>query len=270
MPSIATIERRVSVRTYRPEVPGKDVLGEFSSRLSAITDPFGVPVIFRLLDAEASHVSSPVIVGATTYLAAKAPRCSGMEEAFGYAFEQAVLDATDMGLSTVWLVATIDRPAFERAIDLGPDEAMPAVSPLGYAADKRSLRESVMRRSMKSDERLPFECLFFSGDFGHPLSESEAGTWKTPLEMVRKAPSATNKQPWRAVVKDGDVHFFEQKTRGYEKDGVDIQKVDLGIALCHFEVAATEVGCAGHIVREDAGLATPEDCEYIATWKREG
>jgi hypothetical protein len=193
-----------------------------------------------------------------------------MEEAFGYAFEQAVLDATDMGLSTVWLAATIDRPAFERAIDLGPDEAMPAVSPLGYAADKRSLRESVMRRSMKSDERLPFECLFFSGDFGHPLSESEAGTWKTPLEMVRKAPSATNKKPWRAVVKDGDVHFFEQKTRGYEKDGVDIQKVDLGIALCHFEVAATEVGCAGHIVREDAGLATPEDCEYIATWKREG
>lgn len=149
-----------------------------------------------------------------------------MEEAFGYAFERAVLEATDMGLSTVWLAATIDRPAFERAID----EAVPAVSPLGNAAEKRSLRESAMRRGMKSDERLPFGSLFFAGDFDHPLSESDAGICKTSLQMVRKAPSATNKQPWRAVVQDGCVHFFEQKTRGYAKDGVDIQKVDLGIA----------------------------------------
>lgn len=270
MPSIATIERRVSVRTYRPEAPSKDVLDEFSSRLAAITNPFAVPVTFRMLDKEADHLSSPVIVGDTIYLAAKAPRRPGMEEAFGYAFEQAMLEATDMGLSTVWLAATIDRPAFERAIDLGPDEAMPAVSPLGYAADKRSLRENVMRRSMKSDERLPFESLFFAGSFGHPLSEDEAGIWKMPLEMARKAPSATNKQPWRAVIQDGAVHFFEQKTRGYAKDGVDIQKVDLGIALCHFEIAATETDLPGRIVQEDPGMTVPEGCEYIATWKQEG
>lgn len=74
MPSIATIEKRISVRTYRPETPGKDVLDEFISHLSAIDSPFEVPVTFRLLDAKESHVSSSVIVGATTYLAAKAPR----------------------------------------------------------------------------------------------------------------------------------------------------------------------------------------------------
>lgn len=267
MPSIATIERRISVRTYRPEAPSKDALDGLMERIFAIDSPFEVPVTYRLLDAEADHVSSPVIVGATTYLAAKAPRRPGMEEAFGYSFERAVLEATDMGLSTVWLAATIDRPAFERAIDLAPGEAMPAVSPLGYAADKRSLRDTMMRRSLKSDERLPFESLFFSGDFGRPLPEGEAGVWKAPLEMVRKAPSATNKQPWRVVVRDGDVHFFEQKTRGYAKDGVDIQKVDLGIALCHFEIAAEETGCVGRFVREDAGILAPEDCEYIATWK---
>lgn len=270
MPSIATIEKRVSVRTYRPEIPSKEVLDEFSSRLSVIKSPFAVPVTFKLLDTETSHVSSPVIIGATTYLAAKAPKRPGMEEAFGYAFEQAVLEATDLGLSTVWLAATIDRPAFEHAIDLGPDEAMPAVSPLGYAADKSSLRETVMRRSMKSDERVPFGSLFFANDFDHALSESEAGIWKTPLEMVRKAPSATNKQPWRAVVQDGGVHFFEQKTRGYAKDGVDIQKVDLGIAICHFEIAAQETGCTGRIVQEDPEIFAPEGCDYIATWKRQG
>lgn len=86
------------------------------------------------------------------------------------------------------------------------------------------------RRGVKSDERLPFGSLFFAGDFDHPLSEGDADIWKTPLQMVRRASSATNKQPWRAVAQDGCVHFFERKTRGYAKDGADIQKVDLGTA----------------------------------------
>jgi len=82
---------------------------------------------------------------------------------------------------------------------LKEDEVMPAVTPIGYAADKRSIRESMMRKGMKSDSRLPFEELFFHGSFQNPLNESDAGIWQLPLEMVRLAPSATNKQPWRVV-----------------------------------------------------------------------
>lgn len=39
----------------------------------------------------------------------------------------------------MWLAATIDRRAFERALGVGADEVMPAVSPIGYAAERRSV-----------------------------------------------------------------------------------------------------------------------------------
>lgn len=59
---------------------------------------------------------------------------------------------------------------------------------------------------------------FFEDDFDHPLDRSDAGAWEKPLEMVRWAPSATNKQPWRVIVEGGRAHFFEKKTKGYERD----------------------------------------------------
>lgn len=81
---------------------------------------------------------------------------------------------------------------------------------------------------------------------------------KTPLEMMRKAPSATNKQPWRAVVEDGCVHFFEQKTCGYAKDGVDIQKADLGIA-------GENAGFRSHAVRSSRPLLISRSRPRVAS-----
>ena len=41
-----------------------------------------------------------------------------------------------------------------------------------------------MRKKMKSDERVPFDELFFVGDFGHPLAEANAGALAAPLRMA--------------------------------------------------------------------------------------
>ena len=208
-----------------------------------------------------------MILGADTYVAGKYQKQKNAELSFGYAFEKFILYAASLGLGTVWLAATIDRKAFEKAIQLKEDEVMPAVTPLGYAAEKRSIRESMMRRGMKSDSRVPFGDLFFRDNFQNPLNESDAGIWQLPLEMVRLAPSATNKQPWRAVAEKDRVHFYEKKTLGYDKEATgDIQKVDLGIALCHFEIGAEEQGIKGHFIQEDPDIRTPEDTEYIATY----
>ena len=230
-----------------------------------------MPVAFSVLNARETGVSSPVILGADTYVAGKYKKQRNAELSFGYAFEKFILFATSLGLGTVWLAATIDRKAFEKAIQLKEDEVMPAVTPLGYAAEKRSIRESMMRRGMKSDSRVPFGELFFRDNFQNPLNESDAGIWQLPLEMVRLAPSATNKQPWRAVAEKNRVHFYEKKTPGYDREAtVDIQKVDLGIALCHFEIAAEESGLKGKFIQSDPGIMAAEDTEYIATYILEG
>lgn len=156
-------------------------------------------------------------------------------------------------------------------MELKADEVMPAVSPIGYAAKKRSVRENLMRKGLKSDDRAVFEKLFFNGNFQNPLKESEADYWLIPLQMLRLSPSATNKQPWRVVVEEKRVHFYEEKTKGYAQERTgDIQKVDLGIAICHFEVAAKEQGLKGNIIQNDPGLTVPKNTEYIATYELEG
>jgi len=164
----------------------------------------------------------------------------------------------------------MNRAAFEAAIALEDGEVMPCVSPLGYPAMKLSLRESLMRKGIKADSRLDFKALFFDGSFDHPLTQQKAGAFAQPLEMVRWAPSAVNKQPWRVVLDGKSGHFYERKSKGYvDVTGWDIQKIDLGIALCHFVCGLEEQGVKWCLVVADPSLAIPESTEYIATIEME-
>lgn len=47
---------------------------------------------------------------------------------------------------------------------------------------------------------------------------------------------------------------------------IDIQKVDMGIALCHFEIAATEAGLKGQIIQKDPEIHHDPDTDYILTY----
>lgn len=266
-----TIRERQSVRTFDKTPVNKHVLEEINHYIQHIENPFQVPVHLELLNKEEHNLSSPVLVNEEWYVAGKIPKVTHAEEAFGYSFEDFILKASDLNLGTVWLAATIKRPAFEKAIALKENEAMPAVSPIGYAATQRSMREKAMRKGMSSDKRRPFEDLFFEGSFQTPLSEEKAGAWKLPLEMVRLAPSATNKQPWRVVVDvDGHkAHFYEFKSKGYANKDGDIQKVDLGIAMRHFDLACLEQGQKGHWQIQDPHISHEDNIEYIATWVNE-
>lgn len=264
-----TIENRKSVRTFNEEPVPAEMMAQVRDFLQHDENPFGVAIEYFILDAKKDRVSSPVIVGADTYVAGKCRRQKNAEIAFGYSFEKFILFATSLGLGTVWLAGTIDRKAFERAIDLKEDEMMPAVSPLGFAAKKRSLRDSMMRKGLKSDSRMPFAELFFRDSFQQPLEEKDAGIWKTALDMVRLAPSATNKQPWRVIVTKDGIHLYEKKTKGYANQSGDIQKVDLGIAMYHFEISADQSGLKGRWIQEDPGIQAAQDTEYIATFVRE-
>ena len=125
----------------------------------------------------------------------------------GYSFEMLMLYAQSLGLGTVWVGGTMDRAAFERAMDLAENQRMPCMSPIGYPAQKMSVKESLMRKGVRADSRVPFASLFYDGGFDKPLTPEQAGALAQPLELVRWAPSAVNKQPWRAVAVENAVHF---------------------------------------------------------------
>ena len=266
MTTMELIRTRRSVRTF----DGAPLRQEDADRILAFSreaeNPYGLPIEWRLLSAKGHGLTSPVIAGTDAWIAGKLKNAPHAEEAFGYEFETIVLFAWSLGVGTTWIAGTVNRPEFEKAMDLAGDEVMPCVSPLGYPAKKMSLKETMMRKGVKADSRLPFEALFFDGGFDVPLMPEKAGTVADLLEMVRWSPSAVNKQPWRVVVSGDNIHFYERKTKGFAgKDGWDLQKIDVGIAMSHLAAGLAERGAKAVFTFDDPGLPVPPATEYIAS-----
>ena len=260
------VRGRRSVRAFdgKPLTPAE--LEDILRYARAVKTPYDLPSEWRVLSAGEHGLSSPVITGTDTWIAGKLRRADHAEEAFGFAFERVVLYAWSRGIGTTWIAGTMDRPAFERAMALEAGEVMPCVSPLGRPAAKRSLRETLMRKGIRADSRLAFSELFFDGGFDRPLTGASAGSLSEPLEMVRWAPSAVNKQPWRIILAGDAAHFYEKRSRGYvSADGWDLQKIDIGIAMCHFAGGLEAQNRSYTFSVEDPGLSHPEDTFYIAT-----
>lgn len=262
----ALVRSRRSVRTFDERAITQQDLDKLCAFMEKIDNPYGLPVEFRLLDAKKQNLSCPVVVGTDLYVGAKMKKTPHLNEAIGYSFEALILCAQSLGIGTVWVGGTMDRAAFERAIGLAEDEVMPCVSPLGYPAKKMSLRETMMRKGIKADDRMAFGELFFNGSFAAPLTQQSAGSLFQPLEMVRLGPSAVNKQPWRVVVSENAAHFYLKRSRGFGGGVLDMQKIDVGIALCHFDLAAKEAGLDPRFVQADPGIAAKDGEEYIASY----
>lgn len=260
------IRQRRSVRTY----DGRKLSQKDKNSLCAFAEnaknPFGIPVKFKLMTADENGLTCPVVTGTDLYIGGKIKCTPNASTAFGYSFEMLVLYAQSLGIGTVWLGGTMNRSAFEQAMELEADEMMPCASALGYPAKKLSLRESMMRKAIKADERLPFEELFFDGNFDTPLTRDKAGIFAEPLEMVRLSPSAVNKQPWRAAVSGNTVHFYlKRKKAPLNESGLDMQKVDMGIALCHFVLTAEKNNLNAALVQADPQIISSPELEYIAS-----
>jgi len=274
---IELIRRRTSCRTY----DGEPIGAENRTRLQTFLDresgaPFGTRVRLTLIAATEDDQTTVrrlgsygFIKGATSYIAGAFldSGSAGALEDFGYAVERAVLYATSLGLGTVWLGGTFTRSRFERTLGLRSGESLPAVIALGNIAGSARALDAVIRRGAQADKRLPWERLFETA-----LSRESAGAYETPLDMVRIGPSASNKQPWR-IVRVGEFwHIYMQRTRGYRPRNAllgvaDMQRIDMGIALCHFELSAVQLGLAGHWVFEDPGVLMPGPLtSYVATW----
>ena len=261
-----TMLTRKSVRTYDGRPIGPETLEAIRAFAAGAENPFGVPVTFVFLDAKEKGLSSPVLTGEPMYVAGKVPKVPYADVAFGFSLEALLLFAWSMGVGSVWIGGTMKREQFEAAAGLRAGERMPCVSPLGYPAARKSLRETVMRKGVGADSRLSGEKLFFDGDFKKPLTGKALEPWNELLELVRWAPSAVNKQPWRVVLQGGRFHFYLKHDKGYTSDAVgDMQKIDLGIALCHFVLGAELQGRKGKVDIADPGIEAPAGVEYIAT-----
>ncbi len=259
-----TIMGRKSVRTFDSTPLSQKHIKDLEEYIKDIRNPFDIPVEFVLLDAKKHGLTSPVLTGENLYVAGKVAKKPYADVAFGYSFEKLVLYAWRLGIGTVLIGGTMKRDAFETAASLKDGEMMPCISPLGYPAKKRSIKETMMRKGINADSRILGDKLFFKESWGKPLTPDDEIA--QVLEMVRWAPSAVNKQPWRIISADGVYHFYEKKDKGFINEATgDIQKVDVGIALCHFVMSIEEKGKKAVVKVSDPKIDIPIDFEYIAS-----
>ncbi len=287
-PITEIIAQRRSCRTYQTQPIATDQQIKMKAFLAANqVGPLGnalqtgVKARFELIAAVPEDRSA--LRGLGTYgtikgvnafiLGAIVPGEKDMED-YGYLMEKAILYATAIELETCWIGGFFTRSSFARRMRLGKKERMPAVAAIGYSAGS-SVVDGVMRNKANSNNRFPWEMIFFVERFGQAMLPENAGQYAAPLEMVRLAPSASNKQPWRILRQGASWHFYLQRTPGYGRglvvrrflEGNDLQRVDMGIAMCHWELTAREAGLPGAWQVKDPGIPLPGQLiEYCFSW----
>ena len=257
-PVTELVQARYSCRSYQPVPLPDDAHNALVAFVRGLTArPFGTPL--RLELAAATRSGSDELRGLGTYGIIRRPAgfvigvvkhgARDLEDV-GYALEQTVLKATDLGLGSCWLGGTFQRSNFAAQANLREGETLASVIAIGVIAHRLTWVDRALRGGAGSTSRRPWEQLFFDGQFGVPLTLAAAGGYAQALEMARQAPSASNKQPWRVVRCGTAWHLYLQRTPGYRERNAliglpDLQRVDMGIFMCHLELTARQLGLPG-------------------------
>lgn len=274
---MALVRERSSWRSFSGEGIDPSLRGEFQERMDSIgSGPFGNLSRFHLIEATPEDPEALKGLGTYGFVrgmpaflvgVADSSRALYLED-FGYMFELALLHATDLGLASCWLGGSFQRARFAEAIELSGKDVIPAISPLGYRAKSRRVVDNLIRSVAGSKKRKEFDELF-SG-----LDTDSRKRWEAPLEAVRLAPSASNKQPWRVhhSPETRALEFSMVRSPGYREQGekkglCDLQRIDMGIGMAHFELQARHENLSGKWVREAKGDGENREGEYLVSWK---
>lgn len=156
----------------------------------------------------------------------------------GYVLEQVVLEATRLELGTCWITGSYDAEQAGDAVGLAPGEVAAAVCALGYPAQSSlgRIHTRVVRRLAGGHQRKPLTKIVFAGRWGESWSPGEAdSTLVSILEHARLAPSASNRQPWRFIVRQDSVALALVRPK----------PIDAGIVMTHFALASAAQGRGG-------------------------
>ncbi len=284
VPITEIIIRRFSCRSYinKPIAKEKRILIE-----KFISDnkmgPFNTSPRFKLIAAD--EQDNKALKGLGTYgfvrgasgfiIGCVDKNFSYNLENYGYVMEKIILFATQIGLGTCWLGGSFNKSTFSQKISAKQNEFVPAVVSLGHIASKKRVVDKIIRWSANATKRRHWNQLYFQEKFHEALSQEGAGSFSVPLDMVRLAPSASNRQPWRIIKQKNSrcFHFFLQRTKNYYENNnkmfkmADLQRVDMGIAMCHFDLTCNEMGIKGKwVIKEPEIKHLPELTNYLITW----
>lgn len=268
------IKERTSIRTYNKNDIDEEKIVKIKDFIKNLKGPFYEKVRFRIINSQEPSKGEKIgtygiIKGANIFIAVAYENGEMALEEVGYEMEKLILYITSLGLGTCWIGGTFNKSEFSKAMDLKSNEILPIVTPIGKSEEKKRFIERAMKLFAKSKKRKEWCELFFLRDFSVPLTPViNLGYFKEVLENVRLAPSALNKQPWRIVKDSNKFHFYINSSK-IKSDELtfDIHRIDMGIAMCHFDLTCREIGLEGRFVKNNPEIENiPRNTEYVITW----
>ncbi len=280
MNSIEAMKNRKSTRTFQDQSLDQIVIQrieELLANINCMTTPFGSNIklgFISLKKGAKTHSGDKigtygVIKNQQGYIYGVAPKTIEGTIDFSYQFQRAITELTKIGVDTVWLGGTFSRKGLLKEVELADGETVPAITPVGFAADKRRFGEKLARKLTKTTQRKESNELFFENDFSTPLTVEVMEELSDAFEMVRIGPSAMNAQTWRLIKVGNSVHFYNELTqKNYNKEMMRwYQLLDVGIAMYHFQEAAEELGITGSFKKCDPEIAVESSTiTYYATF----
>jgi len=264
------IESRFSTRAYDDShTVEPDVLAELEAAAASLkASLWGEAIRFTVIPCKPGQAPLVSTYGSIShppaFLLGKIPRSPNCFVSYAYSFEKLILKATELGLNTCWLGYYTDKTITDY-FPIANNEVVPAVSPVGYKKTKGFTRDRLLAVAGFT-KRKPFDELYFSENMKNPVPADSK--YRIVLEMVRRAPSAGNLQPCRIVICGKESHFFLDLSH-YKKDyeNRNLQDLDLGIAMCHFELMCHEAGIPGNwTMLEKSPLPISDDVSYRVTF----
>lgn len=164
-------------------------------------------------------------------------------ETIGYYLENIVLYATSLNIGTCYLGATFSKKQIKKELIISDDMIIPVIIALGYPLNKITIKDKIIKNSINASNRLAFNKLFFDINL-KPLTYDINNQYHQCLEMVRFAPSAFNKQPWRIIESNNAYHFYIYHNGNLNDN--DIKHIDMGIAIAHFNIMRNFLNLKGH------------------------
>lgn len=262
MDILQAMKERRSVRSYNGKPLSPEIVSSLREAIKDSYTLFGGNITIRLKSFDLKGDFKPstygVIKGASDYFLMAIGEGEDSALTAGFQFEQIVLKAWEMGLGTCWIAGTYKGSQFDQGEKWPDGESLKIICPVGVP-EKQRFMEKMMRFTVGSNNRKPFSELFFEDDFSKPLDPHNK--FGESLEMLRIAPSSTNSQPWRVLVK-GDKVLFYYKPKG------PVSILDSGIGICHFYETEKYNGYDGNFEKETDFPAPPENWKYLVSYTR--
>lgn len=267
-----TIRKRKSSRTYNHSFLSPADKIELEKFISENRNGINNEVIeFSIIDREDNEnqlkINYGMIQGHNTYVLGASKSNPGSRLNYGYLMEKVVLKATEMGISSCW-VGYFDQSYFKE-IMLEDGFEIPSILIIGYAEEKQSAGERLVRLTIKANKRKEWQKLFFDYETKLALTTDLIPDYNDSLEMLRLAPSAGNTQPWRIFYDEAttEFHFFK-KPINKRYDEMGLHDIDLGIAMAHFELTSISNGLSGKWIKHEADrIHSSDDIQYTMSWK---